>query len=242
MSLMRSLFGCCLLTLVLLPAASTMSADDASSNWNQWRGPSRTGVIEGDLWPKTLDEDALKQVWKVDLGPSYSGPIVADGRVFTTETRDRKFEVVRAFDSASGKELWKTEWEGAMSVPFFAKANGDWIRSTPAWDEGRLYVAGMRDVLVCLNADDGEAIWKVDFVKAGVGVCLFPVGGWGPRLRPSGRVAGQAQQGHGRGWLAIAERRWRNVWQRLQFAGNGHHQRYAATGCADAEGPHRRRS
>jgi outer membrane protein assembly factor BamB len=50
-------------------------------------------------------------------------------------------------------------------VPFFAKSNGDWIRSTPALDGDRLYVAGMRDVLVCLDARDGKEVWRKDFVK-----------------------------------------------------------------------------
>ncbi|MEZ6067549.1 MAG: PQQ-binding-like beta-propeller repeat protein [Planctomycetaceae bacterium] len=51
-----------------------------------------------------------------------------------------------------------------MSVPFFAKANGDWIRATPIWDDGRLYVAGMLDTLHCLDAANGSVLWKVDFV------------------------------------------------------------------------------
>lgn len=52
-----------------------------------------------------------------------------------------------------------------MKVPFFAKSNGSWIRSTPALDGGRLYVAGMRDVLVCIDAETGKEIWRKDFVK-----------------------------------------------------------------------------
>jgi len=52
-----------------------------------------------------------------------------------------------------------------MSVVFIAKRNGDWIRSTPAYDGQSLYVAGMRDVLVCLNADSGKERWRVDFVE-----------------------------------------------------------------------------
>jgi outer membrane protein assembly factor BamB len=51
-----------------------------------------------------------------------------------------------------------------MSVPFFAKANGDWIRATPACDGKSLYVAGIRDVLVCLAADTGRQRWRVDFM------------------------------------------------------------------------------
>ncbi len=50
-------------------------------------------------------------------------------------------------------------------MPFFASANGSWIRSTPAIDGDNLYVGGIRDVLVCLNAATGETRWKVDFVE-----------------------------------------------------------------------------
>jgi putative heme-binding domain-containing protein len=80
----------------------------------------------------------------VELGPSCSGPIVAGDRVFTTESKDKKFEVVIAFHRKTGKELWRAQWEGAMTVPFFAKSNGDWIRATPACDGESLFVAGMR--------------------------------------------------------------------------------------------------
>lgn len=99
------------------------------------------------------------------MGPSYSGPIIAAGKVFTTETRDKKMEVVRALDCATGKELWHSEWEGAVSVPFFAKSNGDWIRSTPTCDGESVFVAGMRDVLVCLDVQTGKERWRFDFVK-----------------------------------------------------------------------------
>jgi outer membrane protein assembly factor BamB len=138
----------------------------AAESWPQWRGPGRDGQYRGTAapWPDTLD--GLRQVWRVPLGSSYSGPIVSPKHVFTTETRDKKFERVLAFDRANGSLVWSNSWEGSMSVPFFARANGDWIRSTPALEGGRLFVSGMRDVLVCLDADSGREQWRVDFVKA----------------------------------------------------------------------------
>ena len=156
----------CLASLAVLVVISCPLAVMAENpaDWTQWRGPNRDGTISA-TWPKSLDEESLTKEWSVELGPSYSGPIVVGNRVFTTETKDKKSEVVHAFDRESGKELWKTEWQGAMQVPFFAKANGDWIRATPAYDDGKVYVAGMRDVLVCLDAETGEILWKVDFVK-----------------------------------------------------------------------------
>ncbi len=147
---------------VTLLASSTRAGQ---SLWPQWRGPTRDGQAPGPAWPDQLGTNALQLTWRVPLEPSYSGPIVGADRVFTTETKDKKTEVVTAYDRATGRQLWRTEWPGALSVPFFAKANGDWIRATPALDGDRLYVAGMRDVLVCLDARDGKEIWRKDFVK-----------------------------------------------------------------------------
>ncbi|MCU0783419.1 MAG: PQQ-binding-like beta-propeller repeat protein [Verrucomicrobia bacterium] len=152
-------------TILCLLAGFAAVAHAADSAWPQWRGPQRNGQFTGPAWPDKVDAQHLERVWRVELGPSYSGPVVNADRVFTTESKDKKFEVVRAYDRTTGKELWKHEWEGMMSVPFFAKSNGDWIRSTPALDGDRLYVAGMRDVLVCLDARDGKEIWRKDFVK-----------------------------------------------------------------------------
>lgn len=144
----------------------TAAEKEGKQIWPQWRGPARDAHIPSTDWPDRLDESHLKQQWRVELSPSYSGPIVAEDRVFTTETVDRKEEFVRAFSLADGKELWQAKWEGALTVPFFARSNGSWIRSTPAYDlqSDTLYVAGIRDVLVALNAKTGQERWKLDFV------------------------------------------------------------------------------
>jgi outer membrane protein assembly factor BamB len=147
-----------LLAVLVHAAAPTLAAD-----WPQWRGPNRDGQFIGPAWPDQLA--ALEPAWRVELAPSYSGPVVVGSRVFTTETKDRQTEIVRALDRTTGRELWRAEWPGALSVPFFAKANGDWIRATPACDGESLFVAGMRDVLVCLDAATGSNRWRRDFVK-----------------------------------------------------------------------------
>ena len=156
-----------------LPAADLPSGDRPAgdelpdySTWTQWRGVARNGLVSGEGWPGALTEESVTQVWSVDgLGDSYATPLVARDRVFTVSTVDRKEEVAQAYDRKTGEKLWETRWEGAMKVPFFAAKNGSWIRSTPAYDGEALYVGGMRDVVVCLNASDGSVRWRVDFVK-----------------------------------------------------------------------------
>ncbi|MDA0253310.1 MAG: PQQ-like beta-propeller repeat protein [Planctomycetota bacterium] len=155
--------------LVVVVAALPLVA--AEPGWTQWRGPGRDGFVAAADWPDGLSSERLERRWRIELGPSYSGPVLAglgNGRtaVIVTETRDKKTEHVRAIDAATGAELWQAEWEGAMSVPFFAASNGSWIRATPCVDEGRVFVAGMRDVLVCLDAATGRENWRVDFMDA----------------------------------------------------------------------------
>jgi len=147
------------LVLVCLPASAADRAE-----WLQWRGVDRRcEVAQGTKWPETLDDASLVELYRIPLEPSYSGPIVAQDRVFITETVNKEKEVVRALDRDTGKELWNAEWPGAMSVPFFAASNGSWIRATPIYDGQKLYVAGMLDVLVALDGASGKEVWRKDF-------------------------------------------------------------------------------
>lgn len=136
----------------------------ATTQWNQWRGANRDGTAPGQALPSSLRDD-LKLAWEKPLGSSYSGPVVSGGLVYTTETIDRKSEVVTAYKIDDGQQVWRTEWPGAMAVFPIAAANGDWIRATPACNGDALVVLGMRDVLVCLDAKTGTERWRIDFPK-----------------------------------------------------------------------------
>ena len=140
----------------------------ATPDWPEWRGPTRDGNIHQGAapWPGRLTKENLHKIWSADLAEGYSSPIISGNRVFTVETRDKKNEIVRAFDRKTGRQLWEKAWAGSVKVPFFARKNGSWVRSTPACDGKTLYIGGMRDVLVALDASTGEQRWRVDFPQA----------------------------------------------------------------------------
>lgn len=152
---------------VLAPAAlafvlsSPLSAEDLSP-WSQWRGPQRDGALPGQQWPDSL-QGAVVAAWEKSHQPSYSGPVLVGDLVFTTETVDQQTEHVTAYSLSTGELAWTREWSGSMAVPFFAAANGDWIRSTPVCNNDHLIVLGMRDVLVSLDPKTGEEQWRFDF-------------------------------------------------------------------------------
>ena len=101
-----------LLTPVHDPKGPEPKSTDTIGLWTQWRGPSRDGHSLGEAWASDLSPANLVEVWRVDeLGPSYSGPVVDAERVYTTETIDEEYEVVRAISRATGEELWQTSWQ-----------------------------------------------------------------------------------------------------------------------------------
>ena len=147
----------------LTPLIFLSTALTSLAGWSQWRGPNRDGSMAGKAWPEKLS--GIKEKWRLPLGASYSGPVTNGKLVFTTESKDKQFELAHGVDAATGKIVWTAQWEGHQGVPFFAARNGDWIRATPAVDETSVYVSGMQDVLVSLNAETGKENWRVDFPK-----------------------------------------------------------------------------
>ena len=116
--LMTALF--IFLGAALLPAA----------DWPQWRGPTRDGHFTGAAWPDKLDTNHLQRIGRVELEPSYSGPIVSGERVFTiTQTwthksqgymstpviidgvayEHLKSQRVMAIEIETGRELWTSD-------------------------------------------------------------------------------------------------------------------------------------
>lgn len=156
-SLLKATAG---LSLTALPGGLISRTTAASPQWPSWRGAERNGKCNQAEWPEDFGD--LSKAWSIDLGDSYSGPVVAGGKVFTTETVDRREETLTALDLENGRVLWKQRWPGAMSVPFFAKSNGDWIRSTPATDGSCIVVCGMRDVLASFQCETGQENWRLD--------------------------------------------------------------------------------
>ena len=135
-------------------AGSETAAAHASRNyWTNFRGPERAGRYDemGVLasWPS----EGLSPIWKQPVGLGYGSFTIADGRAYTVEQRRRQ-EVVVAYDPATGKQLWAQAWNAE-----FTDSTGDGPRTTPTWDDGRLYALGATGELRCLDAKTGAVIW-----------------------------------------------------------------------------------
>jgi outer membrane protein assembly factor BamB len=135
-------------------ATGAPEAAHASKNyWTNFRGPNRDGRYDEmavlTQWPAA----GLTPIWKQPIGVGYASFVIADGRAHTIEQR-RGQEVVTAYDLATGREIWKQGWNAVYS-----DSTGDGPRSTPTWDDGRLYALGATGELRCLDAKSGAVVW-----------------------------------------------------------------------------------
>jgi outer membrane protein assembly factor BamB len=123
--------------------------------WTAFRGAQRDGRYDQGpvraVWPAK----GLPLVWRQPVGGGYASFAIANGRAFTIEQRRRQ-EVATAYDLATGREIWAHGWDGE----FQESLGGDGPRSTPTWDEGRVYALGAVGELRCLDAATGRKIWS----------------------------------------------------------------------------------
>jgi outer membrane protein assembly factor BamB len=151
--------------------ASSTRADD----WPQWLGPQRD-----DVWRETnivsqFPAGGPPIVWRVPIAGGYSGPAVADGRVFVTDfvrasgpaANDPMSrgavagkERVLALSAADGKLLWKYEYDCPYNISYSAGP-----RTTPAIAGGKVYTLGAEGNLLCLEAASGNLVWAKDLKK-----------------------------------------------------------------------------
>lgn len=133
--------------------AETASAHVTKNYWTNFRGPNRDGRYDEMAVVSAWPAQGLTPIWKQPIGVGYGSFTVADGRAYTIEQRRRQ-EVVAAYDFASGRELWTQGWNAE-----YTDSTGDGPRTTPTWDDGRLYALGATGELRCLDAKTGAVIW-----------------------------------------------------------------------------------
>ena len=143
---------------VLLSCGTLVRGDD----WAQWGGPKRDLVWRETGIVKTLPTDELlPRVWSTPIDEGYSGPAVADNRVYVTDwQRQARTERVLCLDADTGQQLWDKSYPCPYTISY---PNGP--RSTPVVNLGRVYTIGAMGHLFCFKADTGEVLWKKNFVE-----------------------------------------------------------------------------
>lgn len=162
-------------SLLLFSFSALISHIARADDWPQWMGPQRdsewreTGIVQ------KFPAGGLKVLWRAPVAGGYSGPSVANGRVYVADfvsragtgsnnpgTRDtlKGAERLICFEAASGKELWKKEYECTYNISY---ACGP--RVTPTVADGKVYSLGAEGNLLCCDASKGTVVWSRELKK-----------------------------------------------------------------------------
>ena len=143
------------LLVVLFVMAGFAGADE----WHQWRGKDREGVWNETGIIEAFDSQQIPIRWRVPISSGYSGPTVADGRVYVTDKRmkPKQVERVHCFDWETGDTLWSYTYECVYKIDYAAGP-----RATVTVQDGLAYALGAMGHLHCFDAATGEVVWKKD--------------------------------------------------------------------------------
>ena len=142
----------CLLILWLAVAAAQGSEGPW---WPQFHGPRRDNISDDRGLLKEWPPGGPKLLWKFsECGRGFSNVAIAEGKLFLTGDFGPDEYVIAL--SLGGKLLWRTKngrsWRGATPG----------ARTTPTYDDGRLYQLNPTDRLVALDAHSGKELRALD--------------------------------------------------------------------------------
>lgn len=127
-------------------------------DWPQWRGANRdgnwneTGIID------QFESDEIKLKWRIPIGSGYSGPTVADGRVFVTDRiTEPQQERVLCVSEETGEELWSYTYPCEYRIGYTAGP-----RASVTVENNKAYALGAMGHLNCFDVSDGKLLWSRD--------------------------------------------------------------------------------
>jgi len=143
----------CALTIFFL---TPLFGDD----WPQWRGPNRDGVWSETGIVERFDSAKIELRWRVPISSGYSGPTVANGRVYVTDriTKPKQIERIHCFDWKTGKKIWSYDYDSLYRDVSYTAGP----RASVTVHDGLAYALGTMGHLHCFDAASGKLLWEKD--------------------------------------------------------------------------------
>ncbi len=150
----RPIFKIAFLAITLVSPQSLVLASD----WPEFLGPTRNNLSTESGLRQTLPPEGVPEIWRKKVGTGYSAPSVR-GDTLVLHHRVGEEEIVEAMNASSGATLWRHSYPSHFVDPF-GYNNGP--RCTPLLTNTLCYTFGAEGVLLCLNLQDGNVVWRRD--------------------------------------------------------------------------------
>lgn len=188
------------------------------ADWPGFRG-GKNGIAPA-LAVRDVSKASLTNLWKVETPTGFSSFAVGGAQVFTVVKREvegNPTEVLLALDVRTGKEQWAkelsivTKYDRGGDDGTSDNKGGDGPRSTPAFDDGLVYVIDANLVVYALDAKSGKEVWKREVMKENGGKNIR----WQNAASPvvDGNVLLMAGGGAGQALLGLDKKTGKVVWK-----------------------------
>ncbi len=154
------------ITLLLLPRTH-------ATDWPHWLGPTGDSVWQEKDVIGEMPRGGLNTKWEQEIGYGYSGPSVANGKVYVMDYLLESGEIannagapdqlsgierILCFDAEMGKVIWVHAYKRDYLMSY-----GGGPRCTPTVADGKVYALGAEGDFFCFDADTGQVIWSKQF-------------------------------------------------------------------------------
>ena len=134
--------------------------------FSDWRGPLRDGIYHESNLLKEWPENGPELLWSFEgLGFGHSAAVLSENNVFVSGIKDTLASTGTLFKfDKNGNLLWEKDFGKDFTLNFHG------TRSTPVLVDDLIYIESGMGAVYCLNAENGDKVWAVDFIQAlGVG-------------------------------------------------------------------------
>lgn len=136
------------------PAPTTGPAIAGRSDFPQFLGPSRDGLLPGPLLATNWSTQPPRLLWRRPVGGAWSGFAIVGPRALTQEQQGAD-ELVTAYDLETGRPLWAH----TNTARYDTTIAGEGPRATPTVVSNRVYTLGATGILDCLDLETGRRLW-----------------------------------------------------------------------------------
>jgi len=148
--------------LLLFVPFFSCTAQTTEQEWPDWRGKNRDAVWDESGVVEKFNTTTIEKKWSVPIGPGYSGPTVAHGKVYVSDRPEKAsgtdVERILCFDAQTGGKIWEYEYECEyVGVGYPAGP-----RASVVINDRKAYALGTMGDLHCLDAENGQIVWSRD--------------------------------------------------------------------------------
>ena len=148
--------------MALVVSLSMLQGGGLAGDWPHFMGPNSNNTAPDKGINKDWQWNPPKELWRVTMSDGgFAGPCIVGGKLFISDHNHKEnYEIVRAIDVKTGKDIWRYKYPSAYK-------SWEWgfTASVPACDGKRVYTLDREGQLHCIDAEKGTRVWTRNLSK-----------------------------------------------------------------------------